>query len=152
MLVHVDLFVACMARSLDFYVGQLGLEVIEDRIVEGELVRHVSDGHHDRLRMVILKPSPLGSKVELLELEGRSRLTGAPSVLPPHRGSLTLLVRDLGARLTALRAAGIETSRSFRVDSAALGNAEVAFLRDPDGHSIELLQPLARSEPAGPRA
>lgn len=149
MLVHVDLFVTSMARSLDFYVGQLGLEVVEDQIVEGDMVRHVSDDHHDRLRMVILKPSALGSKLELLELEGPSRLTGEPAFVPPHRGSLTLLVRDLPGRLAALRAAGIETSRTFRVDSASLGGAEVAFLRDPDGHSIELLQPVGpdRGEP-----
>lgn len=144
MLVHVDLFVACMARSLDFYVGRLGLEVVEDQIVEGEIVRQVSDDHHDRLRMVILRPSALGSKLELLELEGPSRLTGEPALVPPHRGSLTLLVRDLAARLAALRAAGISHSRTFRVESAALGGADVAFLRDPDGHSIELLQPVGR--------
>lgn len=148
MLLHADLFVASMTRSLAFYAGQLGLSVIEDRLVEGELARHVSGGDHDRLRMVILRPAALGSRLELIELLGAPRGEGAPAARAPHRGALTFLVRDLEARLAALRAAGYRPSQVFRVASAALGDSDLAFVDDPDGHAIELLQPVVRALPA----
>ena len=43
MMLHADLFVASMARSLAFYVDQLGLQIIEDVIIESDLVRFLSD-------------------------------------------------------------------------------------------------------------
>ncbi len=147
MLLHADLFVASMARSLTFYVDQLGLKIAEDVIIRSDLVRFLSDDHYDAMRLVLLKVAPIGSWIELQEFQAESMRKATPYLPPPHTGSLTLLVDDVRERIAQLRRAGVTVEGDvFTVDLPRLGRARIGFLRDPDGHRIELLE---RLDPAG---
>jgi catechol 2,3-dioxygenase-like lactoylglutathione lyase family enzyme len=149
MLLHADLFVASMARSLELYVDQLGFQIVEDMIVESDLVRFLSEDHYDAMRLVLLKVAPMGSWIELQEFQATSMRKATPYLPPPHAGSLTVMVDDLQDRLQRLRRAGVAVDGDlFTIDLPRLGRARIGFLRDPDGHRIELLERLDPALPA----
>jgi catechol 2,3-dioxygenase-like lactoylglutathione lyase family enzyme len=150
MMLHADLFVASMARSLAFYVDQLGLQIIEDVIIESDLVRFLSEDHYDAMRLVLLKVAPIGSWIELQEFQATSLRKAIPYLPAPHAGSLTLMVDGLQDRLQRLRRAGVAVEGDlFTIDLPRLGRARIGFLRDPDGHRIELLERIDTAMSAG---
>lgn len=143
MLLHAELFVASMERSLAFYVAGLGLTVVGDQCLEGDAAERMSEGRHAALRWVLLKAAPVGLKVALLQpLAPAPAAGGAGLALPPaHRGTLTLLVTDLEARMAELAARGVSpASAIFPIDLPRTGRSAIVFYIDPDGHAIELLE------------
>lgn len=146
MILHADLFVDSMTRSLAFY-GALGFEVIDDTVVDGALPRHVSDGHYDAVRLVLLRVSAMGTQIELLELLERSRRTAGPRrPTSPHAGRLGVLVADLARAIERLREIGAEpTGPALRLDVPGVGAATTIAIDDPDGHALLLVQ---RPDPA----
>ncbi len=113
---HVSLLVADTARSLDFYVGLLGLDIAPDRPDLGFPGAWLSIG---------------GGQIHLLELPNPDPSTGRPE----HGGRdrhTALRVDDLDAVRARLDAAGVHytLSRSGR---------RALFCRDPDGNAIELI-------------
>lgn len=146
MLIHADLFVTDMERSLDFYVRKLGYQIAEDVVVHGDLPRFVSFGHHVAMRIVILSVSRVGAGIELLAFIGPPR--EGELFLPPHHGSLTLGVSDLDAQIARLRAVRVEpVSPVFEVAPPKAARSRIVFYRDPDGHMLEFIE-----TPAGPRS
>jgi len=141
-LLHVDLFVSSMKRSLAFYVGVMGLRVVDDGPIEGELVRLLSAGRYSRARLVLLEAGASEAKVELLEFHG---IAAGDPLLRPNRGTLTFFVEDLAAEVRRLHANGVETkSPIIDVELPMSGRSSIVLLSDPDGHHLELLQAHAR--------
>jgi catechol 2,3-dioxygenase-like lactoylglutathione lyase family enzyme len=139
-LLHADLFVESMEESIDFYTKILGWKVVEDTIVSGPLVRHVSGSRHETMRLVMLKVSPIGAAVELLEL--RSDGGAAPAPIP-HQGSLTILVKELDTLIDRLSARGFTpTSSTLEIETPQLGKHRIVFYSDPSGHALEFLEIL----------
>jgi catechol 2,3-dioxygenase-like lactoylglutathione lyase family enzyme len=141
MILHADLFVDSMTRSLAFY-GALGFEVVDDAVVEGDLVRHVSAGHYDAMRLVLLRASAIGTKLELLELLERARRTSGPRpAVAPHPGALGVLVADIAEALARLRTLGVEpTAPAHTLEVPGVGHATAVPVDDPDGHALVLIQ------------
>lgn len=150
MILHADLFIDSMARSLAFY-GALGFEVIDETVVEGALPRHVSDGHYDAIRLVLLRISAMGTQLELLEPLERSRRTAGPRrPISPHAGALGLLVADLAGAIERLRELGAEPAGPAQLlDVPGVGPATTIAIDDPDGHALLLVQ---RPDPAAATA
>lgn len=141
MLLHVDFFVSSIENSLKFYVDKLGMEVIEDTIVEGELVKFVSNGRFNTYRLVLLKISSQGAMIELMQYLDESGDVH-PEIIP-HRGSTTILVKSIDKIVEKLKLKGIlPSSDIFFVSSEKLGKSKIIFYKDPDGHIIEFLQVL----------
>ncbi len=67
MILHVDIFVNSMDKMLEFYVDKLGMRIIDDHNLTGDLVRFVSNNQYDTYRVVLLKASAMGSMIELIE-------------------------------------------------------------------------------------
>jgi catechol 2,3-dioxygenase-like lactoylglutathione lyase family enzyme len=155
MILHADLFVDSMGRSLAFYRA-LGFEILDDAVIEGELVRYVSEGHYDAMRLVLLRASMIGSKLELLELLERSRCTTGPRpTIGAHPGALGVLVPDLAAALAQLRTLGVEPASPVRaLEVPGVGLADTVAIDDPDGHALLLVQRsgLARAGLSAPAA
>jgi len=143
---HVGLCVRDLERAMRFYRDLLGF-VEEHRLeVEGEHTDRLLRLRGTRLRAVYLLRD--GVRLELLRFD-------APPPPPPHERvlhepgltHLSFRVDDLDAALAALRAAG-ETVLEDTVLSFPEWRSGAAFVRDPDGQLIELVQ--APGDPSRP--
>jgi lactoylglutathione lyase len=125
---HTMVRVGDLEKSLHFYVAQLGLEELRRVDVEA-----------GRFTLVFLAaPGDSEAQVELTHNWDPESLGGGRNF-----GHLAYQVDDLYAKCQQLRDAGVTLLRPPR-------DGYMAFVRSPDGISIELLQkgkPLAPAEP-----
>lgn len=125
---HTMIRVSDLGRSLDFYCGKLGLK--EVRRMENEAGRYT---------LVFLAPE--GQEDAQVELT----YNWDPETLSSGRnfGHLAYAVDDIYATCADLQANGVTINRPPR-------DGKMAFIRSPDGISIELLQAgpaLPKQEP-----
>jgi lactoylglutathione lyase len=117
-----------LEKSLHFYVNQLGLEELRRVDVEA-----------GRFTLVFLAaPGDASAQVELTHNWDPEKLAGGRNF-----GHLAYQVDDLYAKCQQLQDGGVTILRPPR-------DGTMAFVRSPDGISIELLQkgePLAPGEP-----
>ncbi|HEY5719359.1 MAG TPA: VOC family protein [Gammaproteobacteria bacterium] len=126
---HTMVRVGDLQASLDFYCGKLGLR---------EVRRH--DNEQGRFTLVFLA-APGDEQRALLELT----FNWDPEEYRVGRafGHLAYEVEDIYATCARLRDAGVVVNRPPR-------DGRMAFVRSPDGISIELLQKGAALAPAEP--
>ena len=134
---HTMVRVSDLDRSLDFYCNQLGL--VEIRRSENEKGRYILVflAAPDDAEAARSKRAPM---VELTYNWDPEEYTGGRNF-----GHLAYRVDDIYALCERLRQAGITINRPPR-------DGYMAFIRSPDGISIELLQrgdPLPPQEPWG---
>jgi catechol 2,3-dioxygenase-like lactoylglutathione lyase family enzyme len=138
-LVHVDLTVADMERSLAFYTDSLGLLVLEDCTVETEAARFLSAGKASKMRMVFLTSGTTTSfMVELIQLldEKDQEASGERRDV-----IFAFLVDDLPQAIRSLAVDGRQpVTDVFPIELPQLGRAQVVFFRDPDGYLIEFVE------------
>ena len=125
---HTMVRVRDLAASLDFYCAKLGLEELRRIDVEA-----------GRFTLVFLAaPGDSQAQVELTHNWDPEELSGGRNF-----GHLAYQVDDIYAICERLRDAGVTINRPPR-------DGHMAFVRSPDGISIELLQagaPLPAREP-----
>ena len=115
---HTMVRVADLDASLDFYCKHLGLEELRRR-----------DSEQGRFTLVFLAaPGNDSAQVELTHNWDPELYTGGRNF-----GHLAYLVDDIYALCERLQAAGVVINRPPR-------DGHMAFVRSPDGISIELLQ------------
>ena len=150
-LIHVDLVVRDMARALSFWVDGLGGKIVEETVLAGEAAEFVTSGRADAVRLIFIALPTEGGAESLIELmEPRWRDAARPAEPPADfTGNLTLWVGDLDATLVRLASRGVTPcSGLFEIELSRLGKSRMTFLRDPDGHLIELVGPPA-AQPSG---
>ena len=152
-IIHVDLVVANVARSIQFYSRHFDCTIVEDTMLHGHVARITSGGRSDAMRMVMLKLSELGTMIELLEIvEPRdvrqrlwskvSRAAQDLSEVGPCIRNLAILVKDLDAKVASFVAAGVTPLCPIEeVRLPRLGPARISYVRDPDGNLIERVAP-----------
>ncbi|CAI49416.1 glyoxalase domain protein [Natronomonas pharaonis DSM 2160] len=120
-ILHVCLNVADADRAVDWYTENLGFEESWGFETEsGETVnRYVADDN--------------GVELQLSDTEGET-----PSEDGDRWDHLAVSVDDVDAAVEAIDHHGIQQEPS---DQPAAG-ARTAFIEDPDGHVIELIEPL----------
>jgi catechol 2,3-dioxygenase-like lactoylglutathione lyase family enzyme len=127
---HAGVSVADLAVSERFYRELLGFDIVEDRFAFPE---------HD-LKGVVLT-NTRGARVELFERLG-SQSAGRQHQIESTRRQgwfqFALAVPDIHRSYDALLAAGVQPS--LPPSTAPDGVSLVAFLLDPDGNLVELLQ------------
>ena len=125
---HTMVRVTDLERSLAFYCGALGLEELRRVDVTG-----------GRYTLVFLAaPGDSEAQVELTYNWDPEAYTGGRNF-----GHLAYQVDDIYALCERLRAAGVTIHRPPR-------DGHMAFVRSPDGISVELLQKGAPLPPAEP--
>ncbi len=135
-LLHADLLVRDLERSLDFYVRVLGCTIVDRADLEGPVPAFYSGGAARRMRLVMLRASsgPWGAMLELMQLDP----PGAPAAGGAH---VSFLVADLDAACARLTDAGVPlAAAAATVALPRLGSSRIAFVRDPDGHVVELVE------------
>lgn len=124
-LLHAMLRVQSLERSMAFYCGALGMQVLRRR-----------DYPSGRFTLAFLGYGP-ESAATVLEL---THNWDGPACEPGTGfGHLAIAVDDAGAACTALAAAGVRVTRPagpMKHDASEV----IAFVHDPDGYAIELIQ------------
>ena len=139
---HTSRTIADMDRSLSFYRDLLGMQLVVDTEMQGEMLeREVAlTGAHLRLALLQTNESAF---LELLQYYSPK---GAP--VPPDAGCadvgahhVALLVSDIAAAFADLNAAGVRfTSPPQEVDAGFFRGHWTAYCYDPDGLVVELWQ------------
>lgn len=125
---HTMLRVRDLDRALDFFVAKLGL--VESRRRENE---------KGRFTLIFLKSGAEGDPAEI-ELTYNWDQT-EPYTTGRFFGHLAFEVDDIYETCARLQAGGVDILRPPR-------DGHMAFIKSPDGHSVELLQ---RGEALAPR-
>jgi lactoylglutathione lyase len=124
-LLHTMLRVFDLERSLDFYVGALGMRLLRRRDFESGRFTLAFVGYGDE---------ESGSVLELTHNWDQAE----PYVLGSAYGHIALSVRDAQATCDALVARGEKVPRP--PGPMKHGGSVIAFVEDPDGYRIELIQ------------
>lgn len=137
-LIHADLVVKSIDQSIDFLKHFLDVTIYDDVVVDGELPLFLSQNRASRMRLVLLRLSPVGAMLELMEfLDGPSDVA---EQVHTNRVSLSILVSDLQEVIARARSHGIEPqSEVFTVAMPKAGSHQIVFFRDPNGFLIELV-------------
>jgi lactoylglutathione lyase len=119
---HTMLPVKDLGRSIDFYTNLLGMDIMRLRDQTDQRVGYLGYGSEDD-----------GPALEMIQMKAE----GAEPNVPQWAGHVALYVSDLYSLSKTLKAEGVKfvtEPQPVRPGSRDL----VAFIRDPDGYTIEL--------------
>jgi lactoylglutathione lyase len=124
-MLHTSITVLDLERSLAFYTGVLGLEF--------ERRRAIPENHAE---IAFVKDPVSGGRVELTWWEGKTEIEAGDQL-----DHLAFEVPELDLFLEKARAAGVRVAKEpYRLLG---GSGRIAFLLDPDGIWIELIEPAS---------
>ncbi|MGO4591799.1 VOC family protein [Paenarthrobacter sp. 2TAF44] len=141
---HVGLTVSSLDKALAFWCGVLGCQlVVRKDLGSGPAIDNIV-GVQDAAIEIAVVVLPDGGRIELLEY--RSPHGGRVSELNSNdigSSHLALRVQDLDATLLQVESAG--WMRLGAPQSLPVGR--VVYVRGPEGHTIEFMQPPAAIDP-----
>ena len=139
---HTGITVSNLERSLTFWRDVLGLELSHTAHQTGELAREITGVTGAEIKLAVLK-TPGGHKIELLEYLGPADWKHS-DVRPCDVGHVhvALLVDDLDAVLEKIATSGWKAAGQPQLlKSGPNAGKRVVYVRDPDGTTIEFMQP-----------
>lgn len=140
---HAGITVADMDRSLAVYRDLLGLEVqfVTDR--SGADIAQIVGYPGARIRIAFLHVPGESARVELLQYLAPAGTPRGYESCDPGTGHVCFRVDGIEGMYSRLVAAGISCRSDGPVEITQGPNrgAKALYFRDPDGHTVELLQP-----------
>ncbi len=139
---HTGITVTNLDRSLAFWRDVLGFELSHRAHQTGELASEITGVPGAEISLAVLK-APGGHKIELLEYHAPPDRKQV-ELLPCDLGSVhvALTVDDLDAVLNAIAASGWKAAgQPQTLQSGPNAGRRVVYVRDPDGTTIEFMQP-----------
>lgn len=124
-LLHVMLRVRDLEKSLDFYCGKLGMKLLRRNDYPGGEFTLAFVGYGDESETAV---------IELTHNWGREE----PYALGDGYGHVALGVSDIYGLCERLAAEGVSIPRA--PGPMKHGTTVIAFLEDPDGYKVELIQ------------
>lgn len=123
-ILHTMIRVGDLQRSIDFYTGVMGMELLRttDRPEQKYTLAFVGYGDESN-----------GAVLELTYNYGVERYD-----LGAGFGHIAIGVRDVAAACAAVKAKGGTVTRE--AGPVKGGSSVIAFVRDPDGYAIELIE------------
>ncbi len=140
---HTGITVSNLERSLAFWRDVLGFELSHTAHQTGELAREITGVAGAEIKLAVLR-APGGHKIELLEYVAPPDRKKDVDLRPCDVGSVhvALLVDDLEAVLESIAASGWKAvGKPQTLTSGPNTGKRVVYVRDPDGTTIELMQP-----------
>ncbi|WP_028293854.1 lactoylglutathione lyase [Oceanobacter kriegii] len=128
-MLHTMLRVGDLQRSIDFYTNIMGMQVLR---------QHDNEEYQYTLAFVGYQPESEGAVIELTYNWGQSEYD-----LGNAYGHIALEVDDAAAACERIRNAGGKVSRD--AGPVKGGSTIIAFVEDPDGYKIELIEKKASS-------
>ena len=137
---HVSFTVSDMERSLDFYRGALGFEVLNDRTVAGPFAETVTTLKGVRMRIIHL--SGYGQGLELIQYLAAAGQPEAPRTCDTGRAHPCYVVDDIEAEIARLSELGVRfLSEVMTVEGGPNAGNRMVYFLDPDGIPMEFTQP-----------
>ncbi|MGI8430662.1 MAG: VOC family protein [Solirubrobacteraceae bacterium] len=140
---HGGITVSDLDRSLEFYVGIVGLELLWRRLYEEpEIIRIVGVPEATGLEIAMLRIPGSEAAVELIEYRGRERHSGSTRHCDYGTGHVCVFVTGIDGLDEELLARGV----TFRSDGPVEQKAGVdaggksLYSHDPDGYIFEFHQ------------
>ncbi len=139
---HTGITVSNLERSLAFWRDVLGFEFSHRAHQTGEMAEQITGVKGAELKLAVVK-APGGHKIELLEYlapKDKKRI----DVRPCDVGSVhvALTVDNLDVILNQIAASGWKTAgKPQTLRSGPNAGKRVIYVRDPDGTTIEFMQP-----------
>jgi catechol 2,3-dioxygenase-like lactoylglutathione lyase family enzyme len=142
---HTSFTVSDLERSIEFYQGVLGCEVLWQREITEKYFRDIVGFPECRVRAVHLR---IPGSAHVLELFEYVTPRGTPADVRtnnPGSAHISLLVNDLEAMYDQLVSKGVRfRSAPVPIDFGANKGGRGVYLVDPDGITVELFQPPER--------
>jgi len=139
--VHTGLQVADLDRSLDFYVGLLGLELRSRHVADAPYLGELVGYPGVELDVAFLDIPGSEHWLELLEYRKVERQAVDPANANPGTAHICFTVTDLVALHDRLERAGVEFISRPVMPTAGINQGRLAlYMKDPDGIRVELLQ------------
>ena len=140
---HTGITVSHLDRSLAFWRDVLGFTLSHTAHQKGELAQEITGVKGAEIKLAVLK-APGGHKIELLEYLAPAGRKQHVDLKPCDVASVhvALIVDDLDAVLQRIAAAGWKAAGKPQVlKSGPNARKRVVYVRDPDGTTIEFMQP-----------
>lgn len=139
---HTGITVTNLERSLTFWRDVLGFELSHRAHQTGDLASEITGVPGAEISLAVLK-TPTGHKIELLEyLAPPERKHIEPRPCDVGSVHIALTVDDLDAVLSAISASGWKAAGEPQtLRSGPNAGKRVVYVRDPDGTTIEFMQP-----------
>jgi catechol 2,3-dioxygenase-like lactoylglutathione lyase family enzyme len=140
---HTGITVSNLERSLTFWRDVLGFELSHTAHQTGEMASEITGVQGAEIKLAVVK-TPGGHKIELLEYLAPRQRKANVDLRPCDVGfvHVALIVNDLDAILSAINASGWEAAGEPQtLQSGPNAGKRVVYVRDPDGTTIEFMQP-----------
>src|SRR5256886_6719164 len=140
---HTGITVSNLERSLAFWRDVLGFEFSHRARQKGEMAEQITGVEGAELKLAVVK-SPNGHKIELLEYLAPPDRKQHVDLRPCDVGHVhvALTVDNLDAVLNAIVASGWNAVGKPQIlKTGPNAGKRVVYARDPDGTTIELMQP-----------
>jgi lactoylglutathione lyase len=140
---HAGITVSNLDRSLEFYVGTLGLELLWRRLYEErEIARIVGIPEATAFDIAMLRVPGGDLEVELLEYKGVKRKDASSRPCDYGAGHFAFFVEDIDGLHADLSARGVRFRSDGPVEMSAGANrgAKSLYSLDPDGYVVEFTQ------------
>lgn len=138
---HTGLTVADLDRSLHFWRDAMGMEELFQQEKAGGYLEAIVGEPGAHVRMAHLAFGGEGPRIELFQYLAPSG--GQHRLRPADQGFVHICVAcdDLDERLERLTAAGgTPFSKPVEIDTGVNRGGRGVYLRDPDGHVVELFE------------
>jgi glyoxylase I family protein len=140
---HTGITVSNLERSLAFWRDVLGFEFSHSAHQKGEMAEQITGVKGAELKLAVIK-APGGHKIELLEYLAPADRKRHVDLRPCDVGHVhvALTVENLDDILNAIAASGWRTAgKPQTLRSGPNAGKRVIYVRDPDGTTIEFMQP-----------
>ena len=139
---HTGITVSNLERSLVFWRDVLGFELSHSAHQTGELAQEITGVAGAEIKLAVLK-TPGGHKIELLEyLAPPDRKHADDRPCDVGHVHVALLVDDLDAIIEKIGGSGWKAAgKPQTLKTGPNAGKRVLYVRDPDGTTIELMQP-----------
>ncbi len=139
---HMSYTVSNLERSLEFYVGLLGFEVLWQREITNQYFRDIVAFPDCVVKAAHLRVPGSTHKLELFEYTTPRGTPADVRTNNPGSSHVSLYVDDLHAAYEELTAQGVRfRSPPIAIDAGANDGSYALYMLDPDGITVELFQP-----------
>ncbi|HEY3614160.1 MAG TPA: VOC family protein [Gaiellales bacterium] len=141
---HTGLTVSNLERALAFWGDALGAEVVVRQDRQGGYFEAIVGEHGVDVRTAQVAIGRDGHRIELFEYRSPRGGRVAPRSADVGFTHVCVACDDLDAVLARLVGAGGEAvSEPIEVDTGVNAGGRAVYVRDPDGHTVELFTPPA---------
>jgi catechol 2,3-dioxygenase-like lactoylglutathione lyase family enzyme len=138
---HTSFTVANLERSLEFYVGLLGLQLSWRREITNRYFREIVGFPDCVVKAAHLRIPGTDHKLELFEYVSPRGVPADVRTNNPGSSHISLYVENLQAAYEELKSKGVRfRSPPVGIDAGANKGSKSLYLLDPDGITVELFE------------